>query len=62
MDNVPSSVTFTACAACLIAASGPAYEARSPMRLVEALTLAVAIGAIVLGCRLSLFLITLYLA
>jgi hypothetical protein len=60
VDNVLSVINLSACTAYLYAAIGPAYAARGPARFVKALVLAIAVGAIVLGYRFMLFLITLY--
>jgi hypothetical protein len=60
LDNVLSIINFAACAAYLYVAMGPAYGGTGPTRAVKALALSMAVGAIVLGYRFALFLITLY--
>jgi hypothetical protein len=48
------------CAAYLRGAAGRVYGARGPLRLVQAMVLAVSLGSIVLGYRFVIFLVTLY--
>lgn len=60
VDNVLTVVNLLACTAYLYVAIGPVYSARGATRLVKALLLSVAVGAIVVGYRFVLFLITLY--
>jgi hypothetical protein len=60
VDTVLSLIQFAACALYLYLAIGPVYLARGPSRAVRAIVLAIAVGAIVLGYRFVLFLITLY--
>lgn len=62
VDNVISVANLLACALYLYAAIGPVYGSRGATRLVQALLLAVAVAAIVLGYRFALFLITLYVS
>lgn len=60
MDNVLSVFNLAACAAYLYAATGPVYGTTGPSRAIVVLGLALWVGAIVLGYRFLLFLITLY--
>jgi hypothetical protein len=60
VDNVLSAANLAACALYVYAAIGPVYGARGPLRAVKALVLTLAVGAIVLGYRFAIFLITLY--
>lgn len=60
VDNVLSIVNVVACALYLYAAIGPVYGATGVLRLVQTLVLAVAVGAIVVGYRFVVFLVTLY--
>lgn len=60
VDNVLSVVNFGVCAAYLQVATEPAYGGRVWIRAAKAVALAIAVGAIVLGYRFALFLITLY--
>ena len=62
VDNVLSVVNLAACALYLYVAIGPVYGASGGVRVVQAIVLALAVGAIVLGYRFVLFLITLYAA
>lgn len=59
VDNVLSFVNLAACALYLYVAIGPVYSAAGTMRALQAIVLAVAVAAIVLGYRFVLFLITL---
>ena len=59
-DTVLSTVLILLCAGYLYLAIGPAYGARGPWRAVQAAVLALMVGALVLGYRFVLFLITLY--
>ncbi len=59
-DNVLTIINLAACALYLYAAIGPVYEADGALRVVKAVLLTLAVGAIVLGYRFVLFLITLY--
>jgi hypothetical protein len=59
-DNVLSVANLAACAAYIYLAIGPVYSATGPLRAIKAALLALAVGAIVLGYRFVLFLITLY--
>jgi predicted RNA-binding Zn-ribbon protein involved in translation (DUF1610 family) len=60
VDNVLSLANLAACALYLYLAIGPVYGAAGPTRAFQALVLSLAVGAIVLGYRFVLFLITLY--
>lgn len=60
MDNALSIINLAACAIYLYVALGTVYGARGALRVVKALTLAVAVAGILLGYRLVLFLLTLY--
>ncbi len=60
VDTALSVFNLAACALYLYVAIGPVYGARGVMRVVQAGLLALAAGAIVLGYRFALFLITLY--
>jgi hypothetical protein len=48
------------CATYLYVATGTVYGARGALRIVKALTLALAVAGILLGYRFALFLFTLY--
>ena len=60
VDNALSVANLAACALYLHAAIGRVYEAKGLVRVMQALVLSLAVGAIVLGYRFALFLITLY--
>jgi Protein of unknown function (DUF3667) len=60
VDTVLSVINLAACALYLHMAIGPVYLASGAMRVVRACLLALAVGAIVLGYRFAVFLITLY--
>jgi hypothetical protein len=60
IDNVLSVANLAACALYLHAAIGPVYGAKGGVRAMQAIVLALAVGAIVLAYRFALFLITLY--
>ncbi len=60
VDNVLSVANLAVCTLYLYAAIGPVYGAGGPMRVLQAVVLAIAVAAIVLGYRFVLFLITLY--
>lgn len=60
VDNVLSVANLAACTLYLYLAIGPVYAATGTLRAVQALLLAVAVGAIVVGYRFVIFLITLY--
>jgi hypothetical protein len=60
IDNVLSVINLAACALYLHLAIGRVYAASGVMRVVKTVLLALAVGAIVLGYRFVLFLITLY--
>ena len=59
VDTVLSLINVTACAAYLFLAIGPAYGARGLVRVVQSGVAALAVGALVLGYRFILLLITL---
>ena len=60
MDNVLSVLNLIACATYLYLAMGPVYGASGRSRALKALVLALSVGAIVLGYRFLVFLITFY--
>ena len=60
VDNVLSVINVAACALYLYAAIGPAYGTRGARRALQTLVLAFAVGAIVVGYRFVVFLVTLY--
>lgn len=60
VDNALSVANLAACALYLYLAIGPVYGATGAMRALQAIALAIAVAAIVLGYRFALFLITLY--
>jgi len=60
MDNALSVINLAVSAIHLYLASGTAYGARGAIRVVKALTLALAVAGILLGYRFVLFLVTLY--
>ena len=60
MDNVLSVINLAASATYLYLATGTVYGARGAVRIVKALTLALAVAGILLGYRFILFLLTLY--
>ena len=60
MDNVLTALNLAACTVYLYVATGAVYAARGATRFVKAGLLALAVGAIVLGYRFLIFLITLY--
>lgn len=60
VDNVLSVINLVACTLYIYLAIGPVYGATGIKRTVQAVVLAFSIGAIVLGYRFLLFLITLY--
>ena len=60
VDNVLSAANLAASALYVYAAIGPVYDARGTPRAAKALVLTLAVGAIVLGYRFAIFLITLY--
>ena len=60
VDDVLSVLNLAACALYLHAAIGPVYGATGGLRVAQAAGLAVAVGAIVMGYRFVLLLITLY--
>lgn len=60
MDNALTLANLGACATYLFIATGRVYGGSGALRALKALTLAVAVGGIVLGYRFSVFLITLY--
>jgi hypothetical protein len=61
LANVLSVANLLACGAYIFASTGPVFGARGPMRTLRAVALTVVAGAIVLGYRFVVFLITLYL-
>lgn len=61
VDNVLSIANLAACMVYIYVAIGPVYGAAGASRVAKAAVLALAVGAIVLGYRFALFLITLYL-
>ena len=60
VDNALTVINLAACAAYLYVAIGPVYGARGVGRVAKAVMLTFAVGAIVLGYRFAIFLITLY--
>ncbi len=60
MDNVLSVFNLGACMVYLYVAAAPVYGASGFIRVVQVFVLALSVGAIVLGYRFLLFLITLY--
>jgi len=62
VDNIVSVANLAACALYLYVAIGLVYGASGGVRVVQAIVLALAVGAIVLGYRFAMFLITLYAA
>ena len=61
VDNVLSAINLLACAAYLYLAIGAVYGARGWVRALQTIVLTLVVGAIVLGYRFFLLLITLYL-
>lgn len=62
VDHVLSAANLAACAAYIHLATGPVYGATGVLRATKAAGLALAAGAIVLGYRFVLFILTLYTA
>lgn len=60
VDNVLSITIFLACTAYLYRAIGSVYGGNKVILAVKSLSLAIAVGAIALGYRFVLFLLTLY--
>ncbi len=60
MDNTLTAVNMLACVAYLFVATGRVYGGGAVSRLIKALLLSAAVGAIVLGYRFVVFVITLY--
>lgn len=60
VDNVLSVANLIACGLYLYLAIGPVYGVKNAKRAIQAMVLALAVAAIVLGYRFALFLITLY--
>jgi hypothetical protein len=60
VDMALSVFNLSACAIYLYLAIGPAYGSRGKTRIVQAILLAVAVAAIVIGYRLAIFLVTLW--
>ena len=60
MDNTLTAVNLLACVAYLFVAAGRVYGGHAAGRLLNALALSAGVGAIVLGYRFVVFVITLY--
>jgi len=60
VDLALSIFNLTACAAYIYLALGPAYGSRGAQRIAKAALLALAVGAIFVGYRFAIFLITLF--
>jgi len=60
MDNTLTGANLLACVAYLFVATGRVYGGGAVSRLIKALLLSAAVGAIVLGYRFVVFVITLY--
>ena len=60
VDNLLSVAMLVICALYIYGAIGPVYQSRGARRVVSAVLLATAVGALVLGYRFALFVITLY--
>ena len=60
MDNTLTAVNLLACVAYLFVATGRVYGGGTASRLIKSLLLSAAVGAIVLGYRFVVFVITLY--
>ena len=60
VDNVLSVANLAACAVYIYLAIGPVYRANGTLRTAKAILLALAVGAIAVGYRFVVFLITLY--
>jgi hypothetical protein len=60
MDLALAVLNIIVCAFYIYAALGPVYGAKGPSRVAKAGVLAVAVGALFLGYRFAIFLITLY--
>ncbi|MGH8766312.1 MAG: DUF3667 domain-containing protein [Burkholderiales bacterium] len=60
MDNILTAINLAACATYLYLATGTVYGARGAGRVFKVAALTLAVGAIVLGYRFALLLITLY--
>lgn len=60
MDNTLTAANLLACVAYLFVATGRVYGGGVTARLLKALLLRAAVGAIVLGYRFVVFVITLY--
>jgi hypothetical protein len=60
VDNILTALNLIACTVYLFVATGAVYGATGGPRLVKAALLALAVGAIVLGYRFLIFLITMY--
>ena len=60
VDNLLSVANVAACGLYLYLAIGPVYGSTGAMRALQVIVLVIAVGAIVLGYRFALFLITLY--
>jgi hypothetical protein len=60
VDNLLTAFNLTLCAGYVFIATGRVYASRGVPRMLQALTLSVAVGAILLGYRFAIFLVTLY--
>jgi len=60
MDNVMTGINLAICAGYLALAIGKVYASAPLLRTVQVVVLTLAVGAIVLGYRFAIFLITLY--
>ena len=60
VDIVLSLINLAACAAYIYVAIGKTYGTTGAQRIAKALALAIAVAAIVIGYRFSMFVITLY--
>jgi hypothetical protein len=60
MDNVMTGINLAICAGYLALAIGKVYTSGALLRAVQVAVLTLAVGAIVLGYRFAIFLITLY--
>ena len=60
MDNVLTAANLAVCGVYAYAAIGKVYEAKGPMRVAQALAIALVVSSLVVGYRFLIFLITLY--
>jgi hypothetical protein len=60
VDDVLTAINLAACTAYVYFATGAVYAAAGAARFLKAALLTIAVGAIVLGYRFLIFLITLY--